>query len=246
MEVVGEFGLLIPLLFIVAVLYSSVGHGGASGYLALLGLWGFSTGVMRPTALVLNLMVAGISFISFYRAGYFKSRLFWPFALASVPCSFLGGMIELNTSIYKVILGMLLVFATLRMLGIFTQESGQIEKIPIIPALVIGALIGFFSGLIGMGGGVILSPIILLMRWGGVKETAAASALFIWVNSLAGLLGQWNGGVELVPSSWLLLIVALAGGIIGGYAGSFRLNHIYVRRLLAFVLIVASVKLIFI
>ena len=171
------------LLPIVAFLYASVGHGGASGYLALMAIWAFPVSVMKPTALVLNLFVAAVSFIAYARKGHFNWKLFTAFALASIPMAFLGGMIEIDAPIYKKVLAVLLVFAVLKLLGVFGKESDQIKDVPFWQGLLVGAAIGFFSGMIGIGGGIILSPIILIMRWGTMKQAAAVSAAFIWVNS---------------------------------------------------------------
>ena len=184
------------LLILTAFLYAAVGHGGASGYLALMALFEFTPDVMKPTALLLNIFVAGVSFYSYFRSGYFKWKLFYPFALASIPAAFLGGMISIDAGLYKKILGGLLVFAILRMIGVFGKPTETVREIKLLPALCIGAIIGLFSGMIGIGGGIILSPIILLIGWGKIKETAAVSALFSWVNSVSGIMGQFSKGVR--------------------------------------------------
>jgi uncharacterized membrane protein YfcA len=237
--------LFLSLLPIVAFLYASVGHGGASGYLALMALFSFAPETMKPTALLLNLFVAGIAFYHYYRAGHFNKKLFFPFALASIPFAFMGGMIEIDASIYKKILAVLLLFAILKMLNVIGKERNQIKDIKIWQGLIIGGFIGFFSGLIGIGGGIILTPVILLLHWGKMKEAAAVSALFIWVNSGAGLIGQFTSGAALLPQSFLLVALALIGGWFGSYNGSKKFNNSALRYLLAFVLIIASVKLFF-
>lgn len=234
------------ILLVVSGLYASVGHGGASGYLALMALYAFPITLMKPSALILNLFVAGIAFIQFYRGGYFKLRLFLPFAIGSVPLAFLGGTIDLDPSTYKVVLGVLLFFAVLRLLGIIGKTHQEIKAVRFVPALIVGALIGFFSGLIGIGGGIILSPIILLLGWGNVKETAAVSALFIWINSLAGLLGMVRMGFEFSMDILPYVITVVIGGMVGAYLGSFRWNLTVLKYCLSFVLILASIKLIFI
>ncbi len=231
------------LLPIVAFLYSSVGHGGASGYLALMALFGMAPENMKPTALLLNLFVAGISFIHYAKSGYFNKKLFFSFAIASVPLAFMGGMIEIDASLYKKILAILLIFATLRMLNVFGKESSEIKQIKVWQGLTIGGLIGFFSGLTGIGGGIILSPIILLMKWGKMKEAAAVSALFIWVNSAAGLGGQLSKGVKIDSQSFILVAIAVAGGFLGGYLGSKKFNNKILKYLLAMVLLMACAKL---
>lgn len=232
---------VLPLLTIVAFLYAAVGHGGASGYLALMSLFAFSPQEMRPTALVLNLFVSIIAFSKFAGKGYFRKDLFAPFALASVPASFLGGMIELNTELYKLVLGAALLMATLRML--MTPIAKEPKPIRVVIALLAGAGIGFLSGLIGIGGGILLSPLILLLGWGSVKETAATSALFIFVNSAAGLLGQWSGGLVFSEFMWAMVFFALAGGLMGAGWGAGRSSPAMLKRTLAFVLLLASLKL---
>lgn len=235
------FLLLLP---VVAFMYSAVGHGGASGYLAMMALFGFAPESMKPTALLLNLFVAAISFVHYAKAGHFNKKLFIVFALASIPLAFVGGMIEVDSSIYKKVLAILLVFAILRMLNVFGKESDSLKEVKIGLGLLIGGAIGFFSGLIGIGGGIILSPIILLMHWGKMKEAAAVSALFIWVNSAAGLFGQLSTGVKIDEQAFVLVGVAVVGGILGAYFGSKRFNNKLLRYMLAFVLVIACIKLI--
>lgn len=227
-----------------AFLYASVGHGGASGYLALMALIGVSSMYMKPTALVLNLFVAGIAFLQFRRMGYFKWRLFYPFIITSIPAALLGGYLSIDGDIYKRILGVLLIFAVTRMLWKPSNENQENSKIPILYGLAAGALIGFFSGLIGIGGGIILSPLILVFGWGNVKETAAVSSLFIWVNSLAGLIGLSISGFELEPNYLLLIPLAVLGGFAGAYFGGSILNSKKLSYLLTGVLALASIKLI--
>ncbi|TGV01483.1 sulfite exporter TauE/SafE family protein [Flavivirga rizhaonensis] len=233
------------ILPVVSFLYSSVGHGGASGYLALMALFSFAPESMKPTALLLNLFVAGISFYYYYKEGFFNKKLFISFAIASIPLAFIGGMIEVDASIYKKILAVLLIFAILKMLNVFGKESTTIKELKLWQGLVVGGIIGFFSGLIGIGGGIILTPVILLLHWGKMKEAAAVSALFIWVNSASGLIGQFNIGVTLEKASFLLVAIALIGGILGGYYGSKKINNQNLQYILAFVLMIACVKLFF-
>jgi len=237
--------LFLAILPIISFLYSSVGHGGASGYLALMALFSFAPENMKPTALLLNLFVAGISFYYYYKEGYFNKKLFLVFAVASVPMAFIGGTIEVDASIYKKVLALLLIFAILKMLNVFGKENDQTKEARLWQGLVVGGVIGFFSGLIGIGGGIILTPVILLLHWGNMKEAAAVSALFIWVNSAAGLTGQLSSGVTIEKESFLLVGIALIGGVLGGYYGSKKINNQNLRYILAFVLIIASVKLFF-
>ncbi len=232
------------LLFVVALLYASVGHGGASGYLALMAIYGFAPEVMKPTALILNLFVSLTSFILFYRGGHFKWKLFLPFALASIPFSFLGGTIALDAHIYKKVLGVLLLFPVLRFF-IYPNTADKDLKDSNWPiSLLVGAIIGFLSGLIGIGGGILLSPVLLLLSWTNQKQTAAISALFIFVNSVAGLAGQWSHGIKLEPAMLSFVAIAFVGGMAGAWLGSLKFNQQILKYTLAVVLFLASVKLI--
>jgi uncharacterized membrane protein YfcA len=233
------------LLFLVAFLYASVGHGGASGYLALMAIFSVAPEVMKPTALLLNLFVSLISFVQFYRGGHFKLRLFLPFALASVPFSFIGGLIVVNGNLYKQILGLLLLIPIVRFLFFKNIEAKDLRPSNVILSLLIGSGIGFLSGLIGIGGGILLSPIILLLRWADQKQTAALSALFIFVNSLSGLAGQLIKGVDFSTDMYLYVAVAFAGGLGGAYFGSMRFRQAGLKNILAFVLMLAVYKLLF-
>jgi len=239
-EYIWFFMILLP---IISFLYSSVGHGGASGYLALMALFSFPTEVMKPTALILNLFVSGIAFFFYYKEGYFKKKLFFYFALASIPFAYLGGTLDVDASIYKIILAILLIFAVLKMLDVFGKESTEIKEIKLWQGLLIGSIIGFFSGLIGIGGGIILTPVILILHWGKMKEAAAVSALFVWVNSASGLIGQISSGVRIPVELYGLIGIAIVGGLLGGYLGSKKINNLHLRYVLAFVLAIASVKL---
>ncbi len=237
--------LFLCILSIIAFLYASVGHGGASGYLALMTLFSFSHVFMKPTALLLNLFVSAIAFYFYYKEGYFNRKLFLYFAIASIPMAYLGGTIALDPKIYKYILGVFLIIAVLKMLNVF-NTSKNIEKtqdVVLWQGLLVGAIIGFFSGLIGIGGGIILTPVILLFNWGKIKESAAVSALFIWVNSASGLIGQVNSGAVLTKQSFIFVAIALIGGLAGGYYGSKILKPKRLKQVLAFVLITASIKL---
>ena len=236
----------LALLPIVAFLYAAVGHGGASGYLALMALFSFSEIMMRPTGLLLNLFVAAIAFYHFWKKGYINPKLFFAFAIGSIPLSYVGGLMSINPYYYKIILAVLLVFAILKLLNIIGKESEAIKEIQWLPAIIVGAMIGFFSGLIGIGGGIILSPLILILKWGKMKEAAAVSALFIWVNSAAGMAGQLQEGVQFDSSTWLFVGLAVLGGFVGGYFGSSKLENKGLRNLLALVLILACVKLVFV
>ena len=238
--------LFLIALFIVAALYASVGHGGASGYLALMALFGVSTAIMKPSALILNVFVSSVSLYAFYKAGYFRWKLLLPFIATSVPMAFIGAGLEISPSLYKKILGVCLVIATARILIRPRALDAENRKLNPIVALLTGAVVGFFSGMIGIGGGIILSPLLLVTRWANVKETAAVSAAFILVNSIAGLTGHVVAGMEISPNiiSWVL--VAFAGGILGSYVGSRKVTLIQLKYVLALVLVLASVKLFFV
>jgi len=238
--------LFLGILAIVAFLYASVGHGGASGYLALMALFSFAPETMKPTALLLNIFVSGIAFYHYHKAGHFNKKLFLSFAIASIPFAFLGGLIDVDAYIYKKVLAVLLIFAILKMLNVFGKESTIIKSVKIWQGLIVGGLIGFFSGLVGIGGGIILTPIILLLHWGKIKEAAAVSSLFIWVNSASGLAGQLSSDVTISSQSFILVAVAFVGGFFGGYYGSNKFNNKLLRYMLAFVLVIASIKLFFV
>jgi len=240
-------GLLLALT-VVALLYASVGHGGASGYLAVMALAGIAPAAMKPSALVLNLVVAGIGSVQFARAGHFRWRTFWPFALTSIPLAFLGGALKLPVGPYKLLVGAVLVLSAVRLLFTATRaaapDDAPEKDPPLAAALPLGAVIGLVSGLTGVGGGIFLSPILLLKRWASPRRTAAVSAVFIVVNSLSGLLGH-VASLAAIPDSVLLWAPAVAlGGIVGSRLGSRRLPDAAIRRLLAVVLLLAGAKLI--
>lgn len=237
--------LFLILLLIVAFLYASVGHGGASGYLALMGLFNFAPPVMKSSALLLNIFVSFIAFVQYYRGGYFKWKLFLPFAIASVPAAFIGASVTVDAIIYKKILGVVLLFPILRLFGVFNTESEEQKEINITIALIVGACIGFLSGMLGIGGGIILSPVILLLHWGNMKQTASVSALFIFVNSISGFAGLMSKGIKINTIVYLWLIIAITGGLLGAYFGSRKWDNTVLKRVLAIVLCIASFKLIF-
>ncbi len=231
------------ILLVVAFLYASVGHGGASGYLALMALFSFPVVFMKPTALLLNIFVSGISFWFFRKRHHFKWKLFYPFAIASIPAAFIGGYITVNASLYKQILAVFLVISILRMLNVFGNGTLKARTPTLWLSLVIGAFIGLFSGMIGIGGGIILSPIIILLGFGSMKQAAAVSALFIFVNSISGIIGFTVKGGNIPNEALYLIPVAIIGGSIGAIYGSGKFNTKTLTYLLAFVLIIASVKL---
>jgi len=236
----------LALLPVVSFLYASVGHGGASGYLALMALFSFPPTIMKQTALLLNLFVAAVAFYHYYRAGHFHLKLFLPFALTSIPASFIGGMFSLDPAVYKKILGVLLLVTIFRIIKVWDSKERTYQEVSTFKGLVIGMVIGFFSGLIGIGGGIILTPVILLFHWGNMKQAAATSALFIWVNSASGISGQFSSGIVIVPQSFILVVIALVGGLVGAYFGSSRIKNRTLEYFLAVVLFSAALKLLFV
>jgi uncharacterized membrane protein YfcA len=234
----------LPLgLAVIAFLYASVGHGGASGYITLLTLAGVSTAAIRPSSLMLNLCVSAIAFIQFARAGHFRWKVFWPFALLSIPMAGVGAGITLHPDLFRKLLALCLLFAVARMT--FPTDRVAIEPRPMAwpVAMIIGLVVGLVSGLIGIGGGIILSPILLLAGWADAKTTAATSALFIFVNSAAGLLTMADHGqVQAFGSMWWPM-AAIAGGLAGSWVGARRLVDERVRQALGVVLFLAAIKL---
>ena len=235
--------LFIGLIAVVAFAYAMVGHGGASGYLALMGVMGFAPDVMKPSALVLNLCVSLIAFAQFARAGHFKWKLIWPFAVASVPCAFLGGRITLDPLLYKRILAVCIVISALRLLGVFASRTREAREVPIPLALFIGAAIGMLSGMLGIGGGILLSPVLLLCAWADAKTAAATSAAFIFVNSAAGLVGMKTMTHVFDPSMIVWSSAAIGGGLLGSWIGARKAPEPRLRQALGVVLLLASVKL---
>ena len=231
--------------FTVAFLYASVGHGGASGYLALMALLGFSPLVMKPTALLLNVMVSLIAFLSFYKAKHFKSTLLWPLIAGSIPFAFIGAIMPLSDNAYKKLLGVVLLLSIIRL--VWNNANQELKPSPQWPILFgIGAAIGLVSGMIGMGGGILLSPILLLMGWSTMKQTAAISAIFIFLNSIAGIIGQMKAGFDLSPQILSIIAFVLMGGLAGAYFGAQKLAPRGMKYVLALVLVLAAGKLIFV
>lgn len=243
---VSETFLIALLFFAGAALYASVGHGGASSYLAVMGLFNFTPAVMKPTALALNILVASVATIKFYRAGLFKWELFWPFALVSIPAAFAGGATSLPARWYKILVGIVLLYAAIWMfrssLKLVTRER---HTPPLWAALLSGLVIGFLSGLTGVGGGIFLSPLLLYLGWSETRTTSAVAAPFILVNSIAGLLGHLSSVAQLPANIPVWGAAAVIGGWIGASYGSKRAPTSILRQLLSLVLIVAGTKLIF-
>lgn len=235
--------LLAACIFFVAVLYSCVGHGGASGYIAILALFSLAPDVFKPTALVLNILVSSIATVYFARAGHFSWNLFWPFAATSIPFSFLGGHLSLPAHVYQPLVGIVLLASAFRLFPRKDLDCTDVVRPSITAALVVGAGLGFLSGLTGVGGGIFLSPLLLLLKWGRAREVSAVAALFILVNSVAGLLGHVSGLQAIPPYVPYLAMAALVGGIAGSFFGSQRIAASGIIRALAVVLIIAGFKL---
>jgi uncharacterized protein len=243
---VSETLIIAILFFVGAALYASVGHGGASSYLAVMGLFSLAPDVMKPTALALNILVASVATFKFYRAGLFSWRLFWPFAVASIPAAFVGGAVTLPARPYKILVGVVLLYAAVRMFrSALRPISKETHSPPLWAAVLAGLAIGFLSGLTGVGGGIFLSPLILSMGWAETRATSGVAAPFILVNSIAGLLGHIASVSQLPPNVPVWGAAALIGGWIGASYGSKRAPVPVLRQLLSLVLVVAGVKLIF-
>ncbi|GAC1484285.1 MAG: sulfite exporter TauE/SafE family protein [Gemmatimonadaceae bacterium] len=241
---VSETLIIAILFFVGAALYASVGHGGASSYLAVMGLFSFAPSVMKPTALALNILVAGVATLKFYRAGLFSWRLFWPFAIASIPAAFAGGGTMLPARWYKIIVGVVLLYAAMWMFRSALRPINRKAHFPPLwAAVVVGTAIGFLSGLTGVGGGIFLSPLLLFMGWAETRPTSAVAAPFILVNSIAGLLGHFSGVSSLPPDVPIWAAAAVLGGWIGASYGSKKAPAPILRQLLSLVLIVAGAKL---
>lgn len=237
----------------VALLYASVGHAGATGYIAVMGLAGLTPEVIRPTALVLNLVVATIGTVQFVRAGHFRTDLFLPLAMTSVPAAAIGGGLALPTAAFEGVLGVVLAcsavwilreVATARSAGRLPDEgAAATRRLSFATLAASGGVLGLASGLTGVGGGVFLTPLLLTLGVAGTRQVAAVSVVFILVNSAAGLGGWLAAGWSLVAIDPWVVVVAVAGGLVGSQAGAFRLPVRSLRLLMAVVLAVASLKL---
>jgi hypothetical protein len=245
---------LLPLAVLaVAILYASVGHAGATGYIAVMGLVGLAPEVIRPTALVLNLVVAAIGTVQFARAGHVRRDLLLPLVIASVPAAAVGGALSLPTSVFEGLLGLVLAFSALRLArevrwsrataGLTSEHPTAMGRLSLPLLAAIGAGLGLASGLTGTGGGVFLTPLLLALRVAKTRQVAAVSVVFILVNSAAGLVGWLVGGRSLAAIDPWVVTAAAAGGLIGSQAGAFQLPVRWLRLLMAVVLAVASVKL---
>jgi uncharacterized membrane protein YfcA len=233
-------------MLVAAFAYASVGHGGASAYIAALALAGVAPAEMRPIALLLNILVSAIATYKFQRAGHFRWRLFWPFAAVSIPLAFAGGAITLSGHVYRILVGAVLVYAAWQLWrsARIGDEMREVREPPLGRAMAIGAALGFLAGLTGVGGGIFLSPVLLMLGWAGTKQTSAVAAPFILVNSIAGLAGAFTMKSASLPGYiWILGVAVLIGGWVGAEYGSRRFANPLVRRILAVVLASAGAKM---
>jgi uncharacterized membrane protein YfcA len=236
--------LFLIALFVVATLFSSVGHGGASGYLALMGLFHFAPEVMRPSALVLNVVVSLIAAWQYSGTEKFDNRLLFALVASSIPAAFVGATISIDATVYKVILGVIILIQALNLIFFFKMTSVQVKKPPLLLIVIAGMAIGLLSGLIGIGGGILLSPLLLLMGWATIKQTAFISAIFIFLNSLAGIAGLLYNKANFDSVLYLWIGVVIVGGFVGSRMGSRVLPVSFLRKILGVVLLIAGVKLI--
>ena len=236
--------ILLPLLiFVIAALYSSAGFGGASGYLLGMSFFDIQANVTASTALVLNILVSSISFTNYTRAGHFRPRLLIPFLITSIPAAFIGGMLKLSEQMYTNILYVVLTYLSIRMtfFPVISEKAGwTMHPIPLWAALLSGAVIGMLSGMIGIGGGIFLSPLIILMGWGESKQAAASAGGFIAINSISGMVGRiTNVTFSLSEFGIPLLFVGMLGALIGSQLGAIKFSGAGVRRVLGTILTVA-------
>jgi uncharacterized membrane protein YfcA len=233
--------------FMIALLYSTVGHAGASGYLATMALLSFTPAVMKPTALALNIIVASVTTARFAMAGHFSWRLFWPFALAAAPMAYLGGGMTLDATAYKILVGIALVFAAMHLVlrSSAALDDAECAGHPgMSVSLTTGGGIGILSGLTGVGGGIFLSPVLIIQRWAGLRKTAAVAAAFILLNSISGLAGYIQKGGTFPDHFVFWSVAVLSGGFIGSTLGSTKFNSPVLRVLLGIMLVMAGLKMV--
>ena len=239
--------LLAAGMLVAAFGYASVGHGGASAYIAAMALAGIAPAEMRPIALLLNILVSSLGTWKFHRAGFFRWRLLWPFAVVSIPMAYVGGAITLPGQAYKILVGVVLLYAAWQLWrsGKSGEEMREVREPPLLWAMLIGGAMGVLAGLTGVGGGIFLSPLLLMLGWAGTKQTSAVAAPFILVNSLAGLAAVFIAKSAALPTYvWFLVPAVLIGGWLGAEFGSRRFANPVVRRVLASVLALAGAKMI--
>lgn len=242
----GETLILAVLILVIATLYSSVGQGGTSGYLAAMALAGIAPVIMRPAALGLSVLVSAIGVVRFYRAGHFHWAVLWPFLIGSVPLAAVGGSLRLPDSIYSPAVGILLLVSAVTLIWRVPDRGEDAPPgVPVAWAVISGAVIGLISGLTGVGGGLLLSPLLLLTGWAGIRQTAGVSAAFILLNALAALVANLTSGGTLPAAFPIWTVAAVVGGLVGTELGTRRLQGRTMRFVLAAILALSSLKLIF-
>mgnify|MGYP001271248881 CR=1 FL=1 len=237
------------LFFMVALLYSSVGHAGASGYLALMALLSFPVDNIKSTSLFLNILVASIGTYRFLKAGYFDKKVFLTFAVTSIPIAFVGGAMRIDPKLFKMLAGMFLILSAVLLIGknyFVKPKTEEPKRIPLLQGLGLGAAIGFLSGLVGVGGGIFLSPILILMNWTTVKKASGVAALFILCNSVTALIGHHSKLQEVDSNIAYWALAVILGGLIGTHLGTSRFSNKVVLGILALVLLTAGYKFVFV
>jgi uncharacterized membrane protein YfcA len=229
-------------LFLGAILYTSVGHAGSSAYIAIMTLFNVQTSVIKPTALTLNIAVSSYASWRYIRNKFFDKKLFIFLSLGAIPSAFIGGHINLASEIYKPVVGVLLIFSGLRFIFLAASKNRELRDANYLVAVALGIAIGFLSGITGTGGGIFLSPLIIWLGWNHVKQASGTVAAFIFVNSVAGLLGNYKSTSSLPDTLPLFLGAVILGALIGTRLGISRFSSVGVKRALGAVLIIAGIK----
>jgi len=238
-----DMPILLGLLVVVSFLYASVGHGGASGYLALMSIFSFPVTFMKPSALLLNILVSALAFYFYQQENKVPWKTFSPFVITSIPFAFIGGYLTIDTFYFNIILATVLIVAVLRLLGVFGKEKATLSPVHIPLAMIFGAIIGLLSGFLGIGGGILLTPLLIILGWATFKQAATMSALFILINSISGLMGFITKGQTIDSGVLVMAGFVFVGGTLGAYYGSKKFNTVVLKNILAVVLAIAIYKL---
>lgn len=241
----SSYSLFLLCVFIIAFLFSACGQGGASGFLAVMSLFSVDPVLMKSSALLLNVFVTIISFYNYYKSGHFNIKLFIPLIILSIPMAFFGASIIVDAAIYRRILGICLLITAITFFVGLKKSEEETKRMPFAAGLLTGAIIGFLSGLVGIGGGILLSPIMLFFKWASFKKVSAITSLFILVNSISGIGGILSSGAHLSSSIFLWILIAIVAALIGSYWGSRKAPVYFLKKVLATILLIASVKLLF-